>query len=217
MLKMKRVLLSCGIETWVVSEKMDAAPLKEYMESGTYCQDDRAKAPYTLVSKVLKRREAEEKSKSRKTGTSILRVIDINRPIFPPLPYDYGHELFFGEQHDFTIPFNIRQEAESGRLDRKKRPAAYSKLRASETPYPIPTCSADATDVFPERSRMQTSVRAVCECKPDSGCGTRCINVLMSYLCGRDCPCGDKCTNRSLAKRKGPKVEVFYVSTLDID
>ena len=34
----------------------------------------------------------------------------------------------------------------------------------------------------------------------------------MEYLCGKDCPCGDACTNRSLTKRQGAPIKVFYVS-----
>jgi hypothetical protein len=36
---------------------------------------------------------------------------------------------------------------------------------------------------------------------------------MMNYLCGRDCPCGDLCENKSLAKRKLPNLKVVYVST----
>jgi hypothetical protein len=109
-------------------------PLKEYMEAGFYCQDDMAKSPHQLISKVLQRREAEERLKSRKSGG--LRINFLDRPSFPPLPYDYGYQLFFEEEQDFVLPFNIRREAETGRLDAKKRPAAYSKLRASKSPLP---------------------------------------------------------------------------------
>lgn len=185
---------------------------KRYMEAGFYCQDDFAKSPHKLVSKILLRREAESQVKQRK-GQMLFRP-DLNRPAFPPLPYDYGNELFFGSQHDFVLPFNIRLEAENGLLDGKKKPAAYSKLRASRS-RPVTQSSrlpANRIDVFPERSRVLAPVHAVCRCDAESGCGDNCINRIMSYLCGRDCPCGDSCTNKSLAKRKTPAVKVNYVS-----
>jgi hypothetical protein len=102
------------------------------MEAGFYCQDDFAKSPHKLVSKVLMRREAESKLKSKYPKANAAYRPELNRPAFPPLPYDYGYELFFGEQHDFVLPFNIRSESENGLLDGKKKPAPYSKLRASE-------------------------------------------------------------------------------------
>lgn len=34
----------------------------------------------------------------------------------------------------------------------------------------------------------------------------------MSYICGRECPCGERCTNRSLAKRPMAQTKVKYVS-----
>lgn len=118
-----------SITTQRASSSKDQASEKRYMEAGFYCQDDFAKSPHKLVSKVLLRREAEDQLKRRK-GNALFRP-DLNRPAFPPLPYDYGNELFFGAQHDFVLPFNIRAEAENGLLDGKKKPAAYSKLRAS--------------------------------------------------------------------------------------
>lgn len=126
-----------------VTEKVDQPPLKDYMEAGFYCQDDHAKSPYKLISKVLQRREAEERVKSRKADA--IRVLSFDRPTFPPMPYDYGHKLFFDEEQDFVLPFNIRREAENGHLDKKKRPAAYSKLRASE--------------LFPYHERAETDFR----------------------------------------------------------
>lgn len=117
---------------------------KRYMEAGFYCQDDYAKSPLKLVSKVLLRRQAEldlnkkaAKGKKGKVNGGPPEIpphvkLDHNRPVFPPLPYDYGYELFFGEEHDFVLPFNIRTQAEQGLLDGKKKPAPYSKLRASK-------------------------------------------------------------------------------------
>ncbi len=34
---------------------------------------------------------------------------------------------------------------------------------------------------------------------------------VMNYLCGKDCPSGDKCTNRSLASRQQAPYRVFFV------
>jgi hypothetical protein len=107
-------------------------PLKKFMKAGFYCQDDHAKSPYKLVSRVLFRREAEEKAKSRQIINKDIQVQIINRPSFPPLPYDYGYKLFFDEIQDFCLPYDIRKEADEGLLDGKKKPAHYFKLKASK-------------------------------------------------------------------------------------
>lgn len=112
------------------ADRADLPPPKEYMEAGFYCQDNLARSPHKLINKVLQRRETEERLKTRKSGG--LRINFLDRPSFPPLPYDYGYQLFFEEEQDFVLPFDIRREAETGRLDAKKRPTAYSKLRASK-------------------------------------------------------------------------------------
>jgi hypothetical protein len=61
---------------------------------------------------------------------------------------------------------------------------------------------------------MMADVNAICRCDPESDCGDNCINRIMRYLCGKSCPCGERCTNKSLAKRKGANVKVAYVSPL---
>jgi hypothetical protein len=114
-----------------VEKEVVRTPLKSYMESGIYCQDDHAKSPYKLISRVLFRREAEEKAKSMQKVHPDIQVQIINRPAFPPLPYDYGYKLFFSEVNEFLLPFDIRQEAEKGLLDGNRKPAHYDKLKAS--------------------------------------------------------------------------------------
>lgn len=52
----------------------------------------------------------------------------------------------------------------------------------------------------------------MCNCDPDYGCGDNCINFIMSYLCGAECPCGDQCGNKSLVRRKGKATKVTWVS-----
>ncbi|WVF70177.1 hypothetical protein IAT40_004965 [Kwoniella sp. CBS 6097] len=204
-------------------------PKKEYMIAGFYCQDPHPAATRQLVSQILRVRSAESKTKSAKqtlvasssisiptrvtrardsksTTTTLKRnkgltaapsptpVIAV-RPSFPPLPYDHGYDLFFRQQHDFELPFNIRFEAENGLLVRKAKPTAFQKLRGN---------------VYPERPRVSADSTAVCRCSPDSGCGDNCINRIMSYLCGKECPAGDKCTNKTLTKRKGPGYKVVH-------
>jgi hypothetical protein len=114
-----------------VEKEVVTTPLKSYMDSGMYCQDDHAKSPYKLISRVLFRREAEEKAKSMQKIHPDIQVQIINRPTFPPLPYDYGYKLFFKEVKEFLLPFDIRQEAEKGLLDGNRKPAHYDKLKAS--------------------------------------------------------------------------------------
>ena len=120
-----------------IEKPKESTPLKSFMTAGIYCQDDHAKSPYKLVSKVLFRREAEEKAKTKMKIHPNIQVHIVNNPMIPPLPYDYGYELFFGEQREFLLPYDIRKEAESGVLDGKKKPAHYSKLAASEPLNPI--------------------------------------------------------------------------------
>jgi SET domain-containing protein len=64
--------------------------------------------------------------------------------------------------------------------------------------------------MFIERPKRTTGFEAQCRCAPDSFCGENCINRIMSYVCGKDCPTGDNCTNRSLTKKKVPVTKVHY-------
>lgn len=97
---------------------------KTYMEAGFYNQGEGT--PHKLVNRILQRHEAEAK-----LDTSRI-TLDINRPTFPPLPYDYGFEWFFGQEHDFVLPYNIQQESEGGILDGKRKPAPFQWIRNSE-------------------------------------------------------------------------------------
>nr|XP_031861777.1 uncharacterized protein CI109_002606 [Kwoniella shandongensis]KAA5528849.1 hypothetical protein CI109_002606 [Kwoniella shandongensis] len=199
-------------------------PKKEYMTAGFYCQNTTPSSSQTLVSKVVRAHEAELtaakkiKKTSRQSDSALptrttrgstrpstsasasasAAVIVVDRPTFPPLPYDHGHELFFGTEQEFVLPYNIRVEKESGLLDGKKKPAHFQKIRAS---------------VFPERPRISAGYTAVCKCSPESRCGEQCMNRIMSYLCGKECPCGDACENRALNKRKSPGYKVVYTGS----
>lgn len=51
----------------------------------------------------------------------------------------------------------------------------------------------------------------ICHCDPESECRVQCINRAMSYFCGKDCPSGDKCSNKSLIKRTGKNTKVYWV------
>ncbi|WVQ97715.1 hypothetical protein IAU59_004829 [Kwoniella sp. CBS 9459] len=202
-------------------------PKKEYMTAGFYCQDPHPSVTRQLVNQVLRIRSAESKANIAKQkliasslssasssaavratrtrvaegasavapgkGQSPAVPIIADRLSFPPLPYDHGYDLFFHQQHDFELPFNIRFEAENGLLVRKAKPTAFQKLRGN---------------VYPERPRVSAGSTAVCRCSPESGCGDNCINRIMSYLCGKECPAGEQCTNKTLTKRKGPGYKV---------
>jgi hypothetical protein len=199
-------------------DKAAANVKKAYMTSGMYCQDATAKSPHKLINKVLERRKADlaqlraaAKGKSRAPRSPPAVSASAHAPpTFPPLPYDHGYAHFFEQEHEFKLPFNIQHEAESGALDGKKKPTPYQKIRGSKSESS--TLIANIPDVFPERSRFVSEYSAVCRCAPESRCGDNCINRIMNYLCGRDCPSGDACENRSLAKRKAPNVKVVYVS-----
>ncbi|KAK8846627.1 hypothetical protein IAR55_005714 [Kwoniella newhampshirensis] len=208
-------------------------PKKDYMTAGFYCQNTTPSSSGTLVSKIVRLHETEQKAnrlstkfkmseekkelsqkrnESRATRASTKPTVTpatsttqiqstaqmltaVDRPTFPPLPYDHGYDFFFGQEHEFVLPYNIRVEKENGLLDGKKKPAPFQKIRAS---------------VFPERQRISAGHTAVCKCLPETRCGDRCINRIMSYLCGKECPCGDACENKALYKRKGPGYKVVY-------
>ncbi|WVN88881.1 uncharacterized protein L203_104096 [Cryptococcus depauperatus CBS 7841] len=81
-----------------------------------------------------------KQDKKLRDGTSPLKV---DRPTFPPLPYDFGYNYFFGQEHDFELPFDIRMNGRSGLLNDKKKPTHFQKI-----------CS----DVYSERSRIVTDI-----------------------------------------------------------
>ncbi|ODN75230.1 hypothetical protein L202_06423 [Cryptococcus amylolentus CBS 6039] len=217
---------------------------KSYLSSGLYCQEEKPITSQTLVARVLKAREEENKAdklrkaEERKTKgrrsepmrpteegvrTTRARVslsssarppqmptevdpkndvkkdsvtVQTDRPILPPLPYDFGYTLFFGKQHDFELPYNIKEEFAKGVLDGKKKPDGFTKIRAN---------------IYPERQKIASDIKAVCKCDSTSNCGEQCINRIMSYLCGKGCPCAEGCENRSLNRRKGPSYKVTYM------
>ncbi|WRT65156.1 uncharacterized protein IL334_002099 [Kwoniella shivajii] len=196
---------------------------KKYMTAGFYCQDPDPPISKQLVNKVLSIRAQEQKlnmkSNAKSASSAAVKparitrgkgqvkstkntqktaVIAQERPIFPPLPYDHGYDLFFGREHDFTLPYNIIKEKEDGKLDGKKRPTPFQKLRAN---------------VYPERPRVSAGFTAVCKCSPESKCAEQCINRIMSYLCGKECPAGDDCTNKTLTKRRGASYKVIHTGT----
>ncbi|WWD00163.1 hypothetical protein V866_007071 [Kwoniella sp. B9012] len=200
---------------------------KEYMTAGFYCQDPHPPSTKQLHNKILSIRKAESKntknqSKSKKVDIPVGRSTrskqasssttikqtnasasqdkqkDTATVTFPPLPYDHGYDLFFNQEHEFTLPYNIMKEKLDGKLDGKKKPMAYSKI---------------SKNIYPERQKYQTDFHAICKCSPESKCSDQCINRLMSYLCGKDCPAGDECTNKTLRKRKAASYKVVYTGS----
>jgi hypothetical protein len=116
-------------------DKEPSLQKKDYMTSGLYCQNATAESPHKLINKVLDRRQAELKQlRAAAKGKSRARSPPTtNGPSFPPLPYDHGYQHFFGQEHEFKLPYNIQYEAESGALDGKKKPSPYQKIRGSES------------------------------------------------------------------------------------
>ena len=114
-------------------EKSRDGSKKRYMAAGFYCQNPNAKSPHKLVSKVLRQGSSSKAGHSgRKPRASTSKKgIQEETVHFPPLPYDYGYDHFFGQEHEFRLPYNIHQEAEKGMLDDRKRPTPYQKLRQS--------------------------------------------------------------------------------------
>jgi hypothetical protein len=66
-------------------------------------------------------------------------------------------------------------------------------------------------DSFPERDKIKADYDAICKCEVENKCGDNCINRVMGYLCGKNCPCGEECTNQALHKRERPETKVVYV------
>ncbi|WVQ83933.1 hypothetical protein IAT38_006077 [Cryptococcus sp. DSM 104549] len=214
-------------------EEKEKRVTKPYLSSGFYCANESPAPSQTLVARILAQQASKPPTtaKGSKAGNSKpaprpsrakatpaaarspyapdpthrhydrahagREVVPLSskRLTFPPLPFYYGQEMFFEEETEFVLPWNILVEKERGLLDGKKKPAGFQKIRSN---------------VFPERARIASDIKAICKCAPSSGCGDTCINRIMSYLCGKDCPCGDACTNKALNKRKGPAYKVAY-------
>lgn len=103
------------------------------MQSGIYCQDPDPNSPRKLVNRVLSRRDA-ELAAARKRGRAAgaqASLLEGDRPQFPPMPYDYGEQHFFEQEHEFVLPYDIQWAAENGALDAKKRPTAFQRIRQS--------------------------------------------------------------------------------------
>jgi hypothetical protein len=108
---------------------------KDFMSSGMYCQDPDPNSPRKLVNRVLSRRHAELKAARKKGRSNETESAEGegSRDVFPPMPYDYGEELFFQQEHEFALPYDIHWAAENGSLDLQKRPEAYQRIRQSES------------------------------------------------------------------------------------
>ncbi|OCF76517.1 hypothetical protein I204_02213 [Kwoniella mangroviensis CBS 8886] len=219
-----------GLETRVKSSTGGSSSKslkKEYMTAGFYCQDPHPPSTKQLHNKILSIRKTESKNaksqsqrgksdtavgrstRSKQASSSTTTMTKKNNGSaskdeqnvsvsFPPLPYDHGYDLFFKQEHEFTLPYNIMKEKLDGKLDGKKKPMAYSRI---------------SKNIYPERQKYQTDFHAICKCSPESKCSDQCINRLMSYLCGKDCPAGDECTNKTLRKRKGASYKVVYTGS----
>lgn len=163
------------------------AKRKEYMTAGLYCQDEHPPEEAQLVERILQYKGIRKPGRPRKSIQFLppIPTPEGMHPSFPPFPLDHGYRMFFDKEVEFRLPFNIMWERDSGALDGKKRPPSFGKLR---------------TNQFVERSKRMAE-RAVCKCDPSSDCGDNCMNRHMNYLCGKDCPTGERCTNKSLTRR----------------
>ncbi|WWC59044.1 uncharacterized protein I303_101591 [Kwoniella dejecticola CBS 10117] len=221
-------------------KEKEGKPLKkDYMSAGFYCQDPHPSSSKQLHNKILAIRSAENKAsklldakakaKAKATPTIVRQTrnnvkshssesqsasaststytstaqsskksVDQERPSFPPLPYDHGYDLFFKQEHEFVLPYHIMKEKEDGKLVAKKKPTQFTKIRGN---------------IYPERPKVMTDFHAICKCSPESKCADQCINKLMSYLCGKECPAGDECTNKTLTKRKAAAYKVADTGT----
>lgn len=51
-----------------------------------------------------------------------------------------------------------------------------------------------------------------CYCKPEYTCGENCLNRLSLIECSSNCPCGDRCENKTIQKNITPSMERFMTS-----
>ncbi|BEI88239.1 uncharacterized protein CcaverHIS019_0109570 [Cutaneotrichosporon cavernicola] len=175
------------------------AKRKEYMGAGLYCQDEDPPEEAQLVERVLHHKGIRKPGRPRKSIQFLppIPTPEGMEPSFPPFPLDHGYRMFFDKEVEFRLPYNIMWERNSGALDGKKRPPSFGKLR---------------TNQFVERSK-RVAERAVCKCDPSSDCGDNCMNRHMNYLCGKDCPTGERCTNKSLTRRQQKAYRVVWTGS----
>ncbi|KAL7415756.1 hypothetical protein BDY24DRAFT_413322 [Mrakia frigida] len=124
------------------------------------------------------------------------------KPFSFPLPNPFCFPLpqpsnLLRHRKDFALPYDIRWEVENGSIKRKKKenvPGKYVKL---------------AQNTFPERGKdMDPTGPAICSCVLPKGKNEE---GMMQYLCHpKTCPCGDRCSNKSLYKRKSPDIKIFW-------
>ncbi|PWN40769.1 SET domain-containing protein, partial [Ceraceosorus guamensis] len=115
-----------------------------------------------------------------------------------PAPVHYGNTLLV-EQRDFRLAYPIAKRGEELRdkMDAKKKPPPYKSISKNR---------------WVSRKRIHGEV-PVCICEPSSNCGEECMNRVLQYICNpKQCPCGERCTNISLAKRAKVTTTVTYVS-----
>lgn len=112
---------------------------KEFMDMGLYCQDAEPADEAQLVERVLFHKGYRRPGRPRKSIQYLPPIpTPENQPVsFPPLPLDFGYVRFFGQEHEFALPYYMLWERESGALDGKKRPPFFAKIRTSEyrTPH----------------------------------------------------------------------------------
>lgn len=117
--------------------------------------------------------------------------------IFPP-PVHFGETLLV-QQRDFRLPFPLLEQ-EGGirdKMNSRRKPPPYGQI---------------STNRFVSRKKIKAE-EPICQCDPSSDCGEDCMNRILQYVCDpKSCPCGERCTNGTLGKRKGHKTDVSYVS-----
>lgn len=107
---------------------------KEYMHAGLYCQDEHPPEEAQLAERVLYHKGVRKPGRPRKSIQSLppIPTPEGMEPSFPPFPLDHGYRMFFEQESEFRLPYNIMWERDSGALDGKKRPPSFGKLRTSE-------------------------------------------------------------------------------------
>ncbi|KAG0280535.1 Histone-Lysine N-Methyltransferase ash1l [Linnemannia exigua] len=163
---------------------------KVYLKSGLYSSDLKVNAMDNGKNGAKSLGVSRAIVSSRQRAKAEASAAAINS--FFELPINYGAVLM-STQKDFSLPFDILQASQMGRLRKTVQPEPFVKIRSN---------------IFVERKRRTETSPMVCHCKPPRpdqgriGCGDDCYNRVMFYECiSAHCPCGDLCSNQRFQKK----------------
>lgn len=167
---------------------------KEYRTTGLYDNDyHRDAIRWDMKKKGIGklRRAASASSASSRSASPLPELPFLPEPL-------YGGIEILGGRRDFKLPKSLVNEQENlrARVDAKRKPPHYQHISKNR---------------YVSRPKLQNAEIQVCNCNPASGCGDNCLNRRMEYICNpKSCPCGERCTNISLAKRPHARCDVQW-------